>query len=96
MSNGKLTALKHQVELPGDLESERYSFAMFSFPKPDSTLTFNGEKLIRLFINAATAVLYLQRDLDYYLPLTFVYFVFSVVGVRKCRTSDQLPCTSAI
>ncbi|MFB1022362.1 MAG: hypothetical protein QMC40_06340 [Vicingaceae bacterium] len=46
MSNGKLTALKHQVELPGDLESERYSFAMFSFPKPDSTLTFNDEKLI--------------------------------------------------
>lgn len=46
MSNGKLAALKHQVELPGDLESERNSFAIFSLPKPDSTLTFNGEKLI--------------------------------------------------
>lgn len=46
MSNGKLTALKHQVEFPDDLESERYSFALFSLPKPDSTLTFNGDKLI--------------------------------------------------
>ena len=33
-----------------------------------------------IVINAVTIVLYLNRDLNYYTLLTFVYFVFSFVG----------------
>lgn len=45
LSNGETMALQHQVELPNDLESERYSFAIFSIPKPDSLLQVGNQKL---------------------------------------------------
>lgn len=43
-----------------------------------------------LFINAATVVLYVQQDLDYYLFLTLIYFVFSAYGYLKWRKSFLL------
>jgi len=45
MSYGELNALNHQVELPTDLNSERYSFAIFSIPKPDGIFYLGKEKL---------------------------------------------------
>jgi hypothetical protein len=36
VSQGAIKALNHQVELPENLDSERFSFAVFSIPKPTS------------------------------------------------------------
>ncbi|MGY0407231.1 MAG: 2OG-Fe(II) oxygenase family protein [Polaribacter sp.] len=44
-SNGKIEALKHQVELPKDLYSERYSFAIFSIPKPNSIVRIGNRTI---------------------------------------------------
>ena len=44
ITNGKIKALRHQVELPIDLDSERYSFAIFSIPKPDSVFRVGNRK----------------------------------------------------
>lgn len=44
MSNGEFKALQHQVELPFDLDSDRYSFAVFSIPKPESIFWINNQK----------------------------------------------------
>lgn len=38
VSDGEISALDHQVELPQNLESERFSFAIFSIPKPGCTI----------------------------------------------------------
>jgi len=43
-----------------------------------------------LFINAATIILYLQQDLSYYLFITFIYFLFSIIGYIKWEKSYQL------
>ena len=40
----KIKALNHQVELPNDLDSERFSFAIFSIPKPDSIFRIGNRK----------------------------------------------------
>jgi len=45
MTHKKIPALNHQVDLPKDLDSERFSFAVFSIPKPDATFLFNGKKI---------------------------------------------------
>ena len=45
MTNGEVNALNHQVELPADLNSERYSFAIFSIPKPNCIFYRGKEKL---------------------------------------------------
>jgi len=45
ITNNKIKALNHQVNLPKDFDSERYSFAIFSIPKPDITFFFAGEKI---------------------------------------------------
>lgn len=42
ISKREVSALQHQVELPADLESERFSFALFSIPKPDAVFKVNG------------------------------------------------------
>ncbi|WP_159948724.1 2OG-Fe(II) oxygenase family protein [Polaribacter septentrionalilitoris] len=42
MTHKKIPALNHQVNLPKDLESERFSFAVFSIPKPNTTFSGNG------------------------------------------------------
>lgn len=45
MTGGSIEALDHRVDLPKDLNSERYSFALFSIPKPNKTFLLNGEKI---------------------------------------------------
>lgn len=45
MSQRKIVALNHQVELPKDLDSERFSFAIFSIPKPNCTFILNGKEI---------------------------------------------------
>lgn len=45
MTHEKILALNHQVDLPKDLASERFSFAVFSIPKPNTTFLFNGKKV---------------------------------------------------
>jgi len=45
ITNNKIAALNHQVDLPKDLDSERYSFAVFSIPKPDITFLVAGKKI---------------------------------------------------
>lgn len=42
-----------------------------------------------IFINAATVILYIQQDLKYYLFLTLVYCVFSIIGYVKWRKLYQ-------
>ncbi|MFT5668129.1 MAG: hypothetical protein ACI9DK_002329 [Vicingaceae bacterium] len=44
-SNGEMNALNHEKELPADLNSYRYSFAIFSIPKPDRIFYPRKEKL---------------------------------------------------
>ncbi|WP_420580383.1 2OG-Fe(II) oxygenase family protein [Reichenbachiella sp.] len=44
ISGGKYKAVEHQVELPKD-NVERYSFAFFSIPKPESKIDFAGLEL---------------------------------------------------
>lgn len=43
-SNKKNFALEHQVELPTDFSSERFSFAVFSIPKPTSNFIINQKE----------------------------------------------------
>ena len=43
LSNGEVKALKHQVELPSNDEAERFSFALFSIPKPSCKIEINGK-----------------------------------------------------
>lgn len=45
VSNNKIKALIHQVNLPEDLNSERFSFAVFSIPKPDAAFLVDGKKI---------------------------------------------------
>lgn len=45
ITNGKMPALDHRVDLPENLNSERYSFALFSIPKPNKTFWHNNEKI---------------------------------------------------
>lgn len=45
MTHKKITALNHQVDLPKDLDSERFSFAVFSIPKPNTTFLLNGMEI---------------------------------------------------
>jgi isopenicillin N synthase-like dioxygenase len=40
LTEGKIRALEHQVELPTELTSKRFSFAFFSVPKPGLHLKF--------------------------------------------------------
>lgn len=40
-----------------------------------------------IFINACTIILYLQQDLQYYLYLTVIYLIFSILGYLKWRKS---------
>ncbi|OIQ30935.1 MAG: hypothetical protein BM564_01615 [Bacteroidetes bacterium MedPE-SWsnd-G2] len=42
-SNHQQQALQHQVDLPENPSSERFSFAVFSLPKPKSTFYHNGK-----------------------------------------------------
>ena len=44
VTNGKVKALNHQVELPKNLDSERFSFAIFSMPKPGCTFNIGKQK----------------------------------------------------
>jgi hypothetical protein len=44
ISDGEVKAIEHQVELPVDLDSERYSFAIFSIPKPGSIFQLGNRK----------------------------------------------------
>lgn len=46
VTNNKILALSHQVDFPRDLDSERFSFAVFSIPKPEITFLV-GDKKIR-------------------------------------------------
>lgn len=43
MTNKTIKALTHQVDLPENLDTERYSFAIFSIPKPDATFVVGGK-----------------------------------------------------
>ncbi|MGY0407232.1 MAG: nicotinamide riboside transporter PnuC [Polaribacter sp.] len=43
-----------------------------------------------LFINAATVVLYFQQNLSYYLALTILYFLFSIVGYIRWKKSYEI------
>lgn len=43
LSQGSVTALKHQVDLPKQLDEERFSMAFFSIPKPDASFAFLGK-----------------------------------------------------
>ena len=45
ITNNKVKALNHQVDLPETLENERFSFAIFSLPKPESSFKLNGETI---------------------------------------------------
>lgn len=47
-------------------------------------------------INVATILLYFQQELDYYLGLTVVYFVFSWVGYFKWKKSFDLAALSQV
>ena len=49
-----------------------------------------------LFINAATVVLYFQQGLIYYLFLTIIYFLFSIIGYIKWEKSYQLTKTNIV
>lgn len=56
ITNGKIKALNHQVELPKNLDSERFSFAIFSIPKPNSTFqienkTISGEEYYKQYLS---------------------------------------------
>jgi len=44
-SNGAIEPLEHQVESPKDFDIERFSFALFSIPKPDSTFTIGDREI---------------------------------------------------
>lgn len=44
VTDGKVKALNHQVELPKNLDSERFSFAIFSMPKPGCTFYIGKKK----------------------------------------------------
>jgi len=45
VTNGTHTALGHQVSLPQNNESERYSFAIFSIPKPNASFKIGNQTL---------------------------------------------------
>tara|TARA_B100000809_G_scaffold249300_2_gene280438 strand:+ start:9620 stop:10384 length:765 start_codon:yes stop_codon:yes gene_type:complete len=45
VTGNKISGLIHQVELPKRLDTERFSFALFSMPKPNSTLTIDGKEM---------------------------------------------------
>jgi len=45
LTNGATKALNHQVELPLDLDTERYSFAIFSIPKPNNIIKIGNQQL---------------------------------------------------
>ena len=44
VTDGKVKALNHQVELPENLDSERFSFAIFSMPKPGCAFYIGNKK----------------------------------------------------
>lgn len=44
-SNNLITALDHQVELPKNANEERFSFAVFSIPKPNSSFLHQGKEI---------------------------------------------------
>ncbi len=45
VSQGNIKALYHQVELPENLNSERFSFAIFSIPKPTSSFLIGNSAI---------------------------------------------------
>ncbi|WP_298763848.1 2OG-Fe(II) oxygenase family protein [uncultured Polaribacter sp.] len=45
VSQHKIKALEHQVNLPKDLNTERYSFAIFSIPKPNISFWLGNKKI---------------------------------------------------
>ena len=45
MTHKKIPALNHQVDFSKDLDSERFSFAVFSIPKPNTTFLLNGKEI---------------------------------------------------
>ncbi|MGO5000178.1 2OG-Fe(II) oxygenase family protein [Oceanisphaera sp. W20_SRM_FM3] len=45
LTEGKIKALQHQVDLPENRQQERFSFAFFSIPKPDSQLQMGNINL---------------------------------------------------
>lgn len=45
ISNGEIKALNHQVEIPINLDEERFSFAIFSIPKPEATFQIGNQKV---------------------------------------------------
>ncbi|MCY3984834.1 MAG: hypothetical protein OXE85_13070 [Roseovarius sp.] len=45
LSEGRIPALNHQVDLPEEARSERFSFAFFSVPKPGSLLCLPRVKM---------------------------------------------------
>lgn len=44
-TNNLLTALDHQVDLPQNANEERFSFAIFSIPKPNSSFLYHGKEI---------------------------------------------------
>lgn len=45
VTNNSIPALNHQVDLPKDRGEERFSFAIFSIPKPGKVLDIGGRQL---------------------------------------------------
>lgn len=44
-TRGKIEALEHKVEIDKEQNKERFSFALFSIPKPNSKFKIHGEEL---------------------------------------------------
>lgn len=42
LTSKKLEALEHKVELPSNIHTDRFSFAIFSIPKPENNIAFSG------------------------------------------------------
>lgn len=56
LTEGKIKALQHQVNLPENREQERFSFAFFSIPKLDSQLqlgsvNLSGEQYLKQYLS---------------------------------------------
>lgn len=45
VTENKSTALSHQVELPDNLDTERFSFALFSMPKPSVKIKIGAKEM---------------------------------------------------
>lgn len=45
VTNNEITALNHQVDFPENLSSERFSFAIFSIPKPNTSFYLSDKEI---------------------------------------------------